>query len=172
VEAHIITNKEKIQTHHFNSQDHGNNVLGQKNHSACGIIALRLNNQRRCLLRHINKLRRVIQNKRRGMLSRGVVTLPDNARPHTAVATQDLIATFGWEQFDHPPYSPDFAPSDLHVFPHLNTFLGGRRVHDKEVKEAVNAWFASQMVSLYDARIQKLVPRYKCLNNGGNYVAK
>jgi hypothetical protein len=49
------------------------------------------------------KLCRAIQNKRRGMLSQGVVMLHDNARPHTAAATQDLIATFGWEQFDHPP---------------------------------------------------------------------
>jgi hypothetical protein len=31
------------------------------------------------------------------MLSRGVVMLHDNARPHIAAATQDLIATFGWE---------------------------------------------------------------------------
>jgi hypothetical protein len=44
----------------------------------------------------LKKLRRVIQKKRRGMLSRGVVMLHDNARPNTADATQDLIATFGW----------------------------------------------------------------------------
>jgi hypothetical protein len=53
---------------------------------------------------------------KRGMLSRGVVMLHDHARPHTAAATQGLIATFGWEQFDHRPYSPDFVPSDIHVF--------------------------------------------------------
>jgi histone-lysine N-methyltransferase SETMAR len=65
--------------------------------------------------------------------------LYDNAHPHTAAATQDLIATFGWEQFDHAPYSPDLASSDLHVFLHLKTFLGGRPFHDdSEVKEAVN----------------------------------
>jgi hypothetical protein len=43
-----------------------------------------------------------IQNKRRGVLNRGVVMLHHDARPHTAAATQDLIATFSWEQFDHP----------------------------------------------------------------------
>jgi histone-lysine N-methyltransferase SETMAR len=108
------------------------------------------------------------------MLSRDVVMLPDNAHPHTATATQDLIATFGWEQFDHPPYSPDLAPSNFHVFLHLKTFIGGRRFHDdNEVKEAVNSRFASQATSFYDAGIQKLVPRYdECLNNGGNYVEK
>jgi histone-lysine N-methyltransferase SETMAR len=65
--------------------------------------------------------------------------LHDNGRPHTAAATRDLIATFGWKQFDHPPYSPDLAPSDFHVFLKLKTFLGGRRFHgDNEVKEANN----------------------------------
>jgi hypothetical protein len=60
------------------------------------------------------------------------------------------------------------------VFLHLKTFLGGRRFHDdNEVKESVNTWFASQGASFYDARIQKLVPRYdRCLNNGANYVGK
>jgi hypothetical protein len=52
----------------------------------------------------LKKLRRAIQNMQRGMLSRGVVMLHDNACPHTAATTQDLIVTFGWEQFDHPPY--------------------------------------------------------------------
>jgi hypothetical protein len=52
----------------------------------------------------LKKLRQAIQNKRRGMLSRRVVMIHDDARPHTAAATQNLITTFGWEQFDHPPY--------------------------------------------------------------------
>jgi hypothetical protein len=43
----------------------------------------------------LKKLHRVIQNKRRGMLSQGVVMLHDNGCPHTAAATQDLIPTFG-----------------------------------------------------------------------------
>jgi hypothetical protein len=80
----------------------------------------------------LKKLRRAIQNKRRGMLSRCVVMLHVNARTHTAAATQDLIATFGWEQFDHPPYSTDLATNDFHVFLHLQTF------HDNDVKEAIN----------------------------------
>jgi histone-lysine N-methyltransferase SETMAR len=96
--------------------------------------------------------------------------LHDSARPHSTAATQDLIATFGWDQFDHPPYSPHLAPSDFHVFLRLKNFLGDRRFHgDNDVKEAVNAWFASQAASFYDAGIQTLVPIYdKCLNSGGN----
>jgi hypothetical protein len=59
------------------------------------------------------------------MISRCVVML--HALPHTATATQDLIATFGWEQFDQPSYSPDLTPSDVRVLLHLKNFLGGRR---------------------------------------------
>jgi hypothetical protein len=55
----------------------------------------------------------------------------------------------------------------------LNTFLAGRRFHDdNEDTEDVNTWYASQAASFYDAGIQKLVPRYKCLNNSGNYIEK
>jgi histone-lysine N-methyltransferase SETMAR len=61
-----------------------------------------------------------------------------DARPHTSAKTQELIKTFGWEQIDHPPYSPDLAPSDFHVFLHLKKFLGGRRFLEDDVKEAVN----------------------------------
>jgi hypothetical protein len=89
----------------------------------------------------LKKLRRAIQNKRCGMLRRGVVMLYDNARSHAAAPMQDLIATFG------------LARSDFHVFLHQKTFLGGRWFHDDEVKEAVNMWFASQATSLYDAGI-------------------
>jgi hypothetical protein len=38
----------------------------------------------------LQKLRRAIQNKQRDMLSRGVVMIHDNARPHTAAAKQNL----------------------------------------------------------------------------------
>ncbi|KAJ4442943.1 hypothetical protein ANN_04541 [Periplaneta americana] len=64
----------------------------------------------------LRKLRRAIQNKRRGLLTAGVVLLHDNARPHTARRTAAVLAEFGWELFDHPPYSPDLAPSDFSRF--------------------------------------------------------
>ncbi|GFU24275.1 mariner Mos1 transposase [Trichonephila clavipes] len=64
----------------------------------------------------LTKLRRAIQNKRRGLLTSGVLLLHDNARPLSALNTQNLIRSFGWEQIYQPPYSPDLAPSDFHLF--------------------------------------------------------
>lgn len=51
----------------------------------------------------LQQLRRAIQNKRRGMLSSGIVCLHDNACPCTAAQTQDLLQKFKWEVFKHPP---------------------------------------------------------------------
>jgi len=50
VEALFIANKDQIQADHFNSEGHVHNVFGQKRRSACGLLASRLHNQRRCLL--------------------------------------------------------------------------------------------------------------------------
>ncbi|XP_067123351.1 histone-lysine N-methyltransferase SETMAR-like [Centruroides vittatus] len=107
----------------------------------------------------LRKLRRAIQNKRRGLLSSGVMLLHDNARPHSA-QTQGLISSFGWEQLDHPPYSPDLAPSDFHLFRYLKEFLGGQQFNDdEEVKTAVMDW-ASQAADFFKVGIQKIVERY------------
>jgi hypothetical protein len=58
------------------------------------------------------KLRRLIQNTRRGMLTSDVVLLHDTPRPHTATSTRVLLEYFNWELSGHPPYRPDLAPND------------------------------------------------------------
>ncbi|GFU68642.1 histone-lysine N-methyltransferase SETMAR [Trichonephila clavipes] len=102
------------------------------------------------------------------------VVAHDNARPHSAINTQNLIRSFAWEQIDHPPYSPYLAPSYFHLFRYLKEFLGGKRsATADEVKEEVQDWLSSQATDVYDLGIQKLVDRYdKCLNKYGKYVEK
>jgi transposase len=69
----------------------------------------------------VTKLLVVIQSERRGTVTTNVlvVLLHDNARPHTVTRTRSLLELFSWELFDHPPYSPDLAPSDYHPFTYL-----------------------------------------------------
>jgi histone-lysine N-methyltransferase SETMAR len=46
---------------------------------------------------------------------------------------------------DHPPYSPDFAPSDFHLFLHLKKHLVGKKFDDDgEVQEEVMTWIKGQ----------------------------
>jgi histone-lysine N-methyltransferase SETMAR len=36
---------------------------------------------------------------------------------YRTLATQKKLAYLGFYSLDHPPYSPDLAPSDYHLFP-------------------------------------------------------
>ncbi len=42
--------------------------------------------------------------------------LHDNAAPHTAKVTKETLEALGFRVLPHPPYSPDLAPSDFHLF--------------------------------------------------------
>jgi histone-lysine N-methyltransferase SETMAR len=74
---------------------------------------------------------------------------------------------------DHPPYNPDLAPSDFHLFLHLKKHLAGKKFDDNEMQEEVMTWFKGQVADFYDSRTQKLIPRLnKYLDNASNYVEK
>ena len=57
----------------------------------------------------------------RGKVTKGVLFLHDNAPAHRALATQKKMAYLGFQCLDHPPYSPDLAPSAYHLFPGLKS---------------------------------------------------
>jgi histone-lysine N-methyltransferase SETMAR len=109
-----------------------------------------------------------------GLLTTGVLLLNNNTRPHIATAIQQLLQRFRWTVLEHLPYSPDLAPSDLHLFPALKDHLSGHKFSsDNDVKTAVTKWLKSQGTEFYEAGINKLVPRQdKCLSLGGDYVEK
>jgi hypothetical protein len=78
-----------------------------------------------------------------------------------------------WELFDHPPYSPDLAPSDYHLFTYLKNWLRSQRFNNyEELMEGVKTWLSSQAADFFDTGIQKLIPRYKFLTSGGDYLEK
>jgi hypothetical protein len=88
--------------------------------------------------------------------------------------TTALLETFKWGALDHPPYTPEHAPSDFHLFLHVNKHLARKKFDDDDkVQEEITTWFKVQAEDFYDSGIQKLVPRLnKCLDNGGEYVEK
>ena len=45
--------------------------------------------------------------------------LHGNAPAHRALETHKKLAYLGFHCLDHPPYSPDLAPSDYYLFPGL-----------------------------------------------------
>ena len=107
------------------------------------------------------------------MCGAGLCLLHDNARPHVARQTIALLNQFGWDIITHPPYSPDLAPCDYHLFPKLKEHLARRRFSDDdEVKLAVQR-FLDMAASWYDMGIQKLPLRLQnCIDRNGDYVEK
>jgi len=65
----------------------------------------------------LKKLKRAVQRKRPQMSDKRVLLLHDNAQPQIAHATANLLERWSWEILQHPPYSPDLAPSDISSLP-------------------------------------------------------
>jgi len=82
-----------------------------------------------------------LKEKRRGKLTKGLLFSHDNAPTHRALATQKKLAYLGFQCLDHPPYSPDLAPSDYRLFHGLKKQLKGRHFSsDAEIVPAVETW--------------------------------
>ena len=76
------------------------------------------------------------------------------------IHVSEFTKKFKWDILDHPPYSPDLASSDFHLFLHLKKHLAGKKFDDDddEVQEEVMTWFKGQAADFYDSGIQKVVP--------------
>jgi len=70
--------------------------------------------------------------------------------------TQKKLAYLGFQFLDHPPYSPDLAPSDYHLFPGLKNQLKGRHFSsDAEVIAAAETWLDGQKSQFFEC-LEKL----------------
>jgi len=118
------------------------------------------------------QLKDILKEKRCGKFTKGVLFLHDNAPAHWALATQKKLAYLGFQCIDHPPYSPDLAPSDYHLFPTLKKQLKGRHFSsDTEVIAAVETWLDGQPSEFFLSGLRKLEQwAKKCIELRGEYV--
>ena len=108
------------------------------------------------------------------MLTKGACFHYNNACPHTAHATADILAQFGWDILIHPPYSPDLAPSDFYLFPELKSHLGGTHFQtDDELKNNVKRYLHNMAGEFYDECIRKM-PQHmqKYIDRNSDYIEK
>ncbi|GFV43290.1 histone-lysine N-methyltransferase SETMAR [Trichonephila clavipes] len=76
----------------------------------------------------LDRLKPVIDQKWPELAKRkSFVIHQDNARPHTSVVTRQNLCELGWEVLKYPPYSPDLAPSDYHLFLTLQNLLSDKK---------------------------------------------
>jgi histone-lysine N-methyltransferase SETMAR len=121
-----------------------------------------------------NDLRNALRKKRPGKLTMRPLLLHDNARPHTARNTVAVLKELGWDLMLHPPYSPDLAPSDFHLFPRLKETLRGQRFGTfLELKSEVDRCTRAMSAGFFTRGFEKLLDRYhKCIDLNGDYVEK
>ena len=121
----------------------------------------------------LQRLNEVLSQKRPALANqKAVILLHDNGRPHVAQLTQQKIEQLGWEVLPHPPWSPDLAPSDYHLFLSLNNYLCNKHYEDfDELKSDLTAFFESKPGSFYRRGIELLPERWaKVVENNGDYI--
>ena len=125
-------------------------------------------------LESLRKLKAKIRRVRPNLDMANVLLQHDNACPHTMEPIMEPIISFGWTVIPHPPYFPDLAPSDYHLFGPMKKGLWGNRYgNDGKVKTAVLNRLRHQPAEFYNTGIHALVHRWTvALERGGGYEEK
>lgn len=105
---------------------------------------------------------------------RRIILHHDNASSHTSAQTKEFLTGQNIELMGHPPYSPDLAPNDFFLFPHIKKKLRGQRFSTPE--EAVDA-FKTLVLEVPQSDWKKCFENWfqrmqKCINLHGEYFEK
>jgi len=98
----------------------------------------------------------------------------DDAPAHTSAVAMAAIRECGFELLSPPPYSPDLAPSDYHVFRSLKDSLRGHSFGcDQEVIDTINDWLELQDKQFFVDGVNWLAHRWEiCVVLEGDYIEK
>lgn len=118
----------------------------------------------------LSRLRQELLQHRR-VVRKGVLLHCDNARPHTANITRSHIASLGFLQWPHPPYSPDLAPSDYGLFGHVKSQMRGHKFDTlATLTTAVERVIKAIPRETWSELIRELPERYdKCVKRNGDF---
>jgi len=84
-----------------------------------------------------------------------------NARPHTSLKTVEHTVNLGWTVIPHPPYGPDLAPSDFHLFGLMKDGTRGQHFPSNDaIVRAVKQWATSAGADFYECGMQALIHRW------------
>uniref|UniRef100_A0A0K2UG07 Histonelysine Nmethyltransferase SETMARlike [Ceratitis capitata] n=1 Tax=Lepeophtheirus salmonis TaxID=72036 RepID=A0A0K2UG07_LEPSM len=122
----------------------------------------------------LDRLKPAIEQKRPALVNgKGIMIHLDNARPHTSFMTRQKLRELGWEVLMHPPYSPDLAPSDYHLFLPMANALGGTNLASIEACENwLSQFFSNRDKDFYEKGIMKLDSRWQqVIEQNGAYLA-
>ena len=131
-----------------------------------------INSDRYCS--QLDQLDAAIKEKRPESANRkGVVFHQDNARPHISLRSRQKLLELGWDVLPHPPYSPDVAPSDYHLFRSLQNFLNGKNFTSLNDLKNHLKQFSQKDGKFWENGILKLPERCrKVIKQNGSYIAE
>ena len=116
----------------------------------------------------LDKKRPELVNRKRMIFHQG------NARPHVSLMTRQKLLQLGWEVLIHPPYSPDIASSDFHLFHSLQNSLKGKNFNSLEdCKRRLEQFFAQKDKKFWEGGIMKLPEKWqKVVGQKREYVVQ
>ena len=119
---------------------------------------------------YYQNLLRVVRSACRKARGYSVWLLQDNAPIHSALNSQVTLQELGYTVLEHPPYSPDLAPSDFHVFKRLKNDLRELQFNDVgSVK--LHKYFEKLREKILNEGFQNLVHCWvKCVGYDGSYI--
>ncbi|GFT07025.1 mariner Mos1 transposase [Trichonephila clavipes] len=123
----------------------------------------------------LDRLKLVIDQKRPELTNRrSVMFHQENARPNTSVVTLQKLWELGWEVLMYPPYSPDLAQSDYHLFLALKNFLSDKKLGSREdCKNRLLEFFANKYQDFNERAIMKLPLKWQqMLQQNGAYLTQ
>jgi histone-lysine N-methyltransferase SETMAR len=109
-----------------------------------------------------------------GLQKKKIIFHQDSAPVHRSVLAMGKLRDLRYELLEHPPFSPDLAPSDFSLFPKLKLFLAGQRFSsNQEAIAGVEGYFADLTKNHYMDGITALEHRWnKCISLKGDCVEK
>ena len=91
----------------------------------------------------LTRLDEKIREKRPSLQKKKIIFHQDNAPAHKSVLAVGKLRDLHYELLEHPPCSPNLAPSDFCLFSKLKLFLAGQRFSlNRAAIAAVEGYFA------------------------------
>ncbi|GFW97093.1 mariner Mos1 transposase [Trichonephila clavipes] len=121
----------------------------------------------------LDRLKLVTDQKRPELANRrGVVFYLDNARSNTSVLTRQKLWELDWKVLMHPPYSPDLAPNDYHLFLALRNFQSDKKLGSREnCENRLLEFFANKGQDFYERGNMKIPLKWQqIIQQNGTYL--
>ncbi|GFW08079.1 mariner Mos1 transposase [Trichonephila clavipes] len=104
----------------------------------------------------LDKLKAELAEKLPHLQKKKILFHQNNVLSYTSAVAMAKIYELRFELLDHPPYSPNLAPSDFFLFPHLKIVLEEHRFSsNEEAITFVNNYFAEKNSKYYLDRLQR-----------------